>query len=80
VNQYNLPKEDYPITIRMLREDNRKVVWERVIELPNEGPMPVAIPCMAKEEGIPIIVQFETAQGSLTEMSPSGQSTTTHRR
>jgi hypothetical protein len=77
MNRYNLPREDYPITIRMLREDNREVVWEKVVELPNDGPVPIAIPGMAKELGVPIIIQFETATGALTETLPSGQSTTT---
>jgi hypothetical protein len=70
VKQYNLPREDYPLTIRMLREDNREVVWEKIIDLPNEGPVPIAIPPMRKLIGIPVIVQVVTANGELTETQP----------
>lgn len=77
MNRYNLPKEDYPVTIRMLRNDNREVVWEKVIDLPNEGPVPIAIPGMAKEVGCPIIIQMEFGTGRCTETLPSGQTTTT---
>jgi hypothetical protein len=68
--QFNLPKSAYPITIRMLRSDNRFVVWKKVIDLPNEGPIPLYIPPMAKQTGVPIIIQVEYANGETTETAP----------
>jgi hypothetical protein len=67
LNRYNLPKEDYPITIRALRSSNREPVWTKVIDLPNEGPIPIVIPPLAKLAGERVIIQLVTAKGEVTE-------------
>jgi hypothetical protein len=70
MKQFNLKKEKYPVTIRLLRSDDRREVWTRVIDLPNEGAIPIHIPGMANSEGVPIIVRVEYADGEIAETGP----------
>jgi hypothetical protein len=67
MKQINFPKAAYPITIRALRSDNRQEVWMQVLDLPNDGPIMVAIPPLRKEFGVRVIIRVERSDGKPAE-------------
>jgi hypothetical protein len=67
---YQFPPSAFPIKIEFFREDNKKVVWTKILEAPKGDALgQLHIPALAKQEGCLIGSRITWGDGRVHEMT-----------